>query len=344
MRPILADEFARRLKVVCKQNDKRHAFFIGAGCSISSGIPDSNHLVKEVWLPMLRDLRAPERKDLEQWASSLLGYDGKNPAASYGKVIETLFLQPEDRQHEIERLCNGHFPGFGYATLARLMTIDGGHFNIVLTTNFDDLVSDALYLYTDARPLVIHHESLASFIRPTRTRPLVIKLHGDNRLSPQNTSAETAKLKEEVQNHIISALNDRGLIFVGYGGNDQSIIRMLKSMPNEALPLGVYWVSGVEPEGPIREWLDLRNAVWVNQADFDQLMCLIKHEFELPDPDGKRFEAVFENYANTHEQLSLKIAALPDSAPDAVALKEAIERSGEEFEDFLAKIRQMGFG
>ena len=109
-------------------------------------------------------------------------------------MIQQLFFSPRGLgKREIERLCDGRFPAFGYAVLASLMAMDGGRFNIVLTTNFDDLVADALYLFTAARPLVIHHESLANFIRPTRTRPLVVKLHGDHRLSPQNTFEETVE-------------------------------------------------------------------------------------------------------------------------------------------------------
>lgn len=339
---ITAEEFARRLKAVCQQQDKGYAFFLGAGCSVSSGIPDSRKLVKEIWLPRLRDLRAPQYKNLDAWAmQEFEGFDPENPAAMYGSVMEELLLQPEERQREIESLCENRFPGFGYATLARLMTIEGGHFNIVLTTNFDDLVADALYLFTHARPLVIHHESLASFIRPTRTRPLVVKLHGDNRLSPQNTSEETEKLKDEIQNQIRAVLRDRGLIFIGYGGNDQSIKTLLEPMTDEDLRLGVYWVSGAEPQGLIRSWLEKRKAMWIEQGDFDQLMFLIKNEFKLPDPDPKRFQEVFENYHQTYKSLSIKIAALPGSAPDAMALKEAVERYKSEYENFLATLNQM---
>lgn len=342
LRKISAEEFVRRLRMVCELDDKRYAFFVGAGCSITSGIPASSRLVSENWLPRLRNLRAPECKDLNAWAmKEFEAYDPQNPGTIYGAVMEELLLQPEERQREIEELCNGQFPGFGYATLAKLMTIESGHFNIVLTTNFDDLVSDALYLFTHTRPLVIHHESLASFIRPTRTRPLVVKLHGDYRLSPQNTLAETEKLKDEIQGHIRTVLHDRGLVFIGYSGNDQSITRMLEAMPAEALPLGVYWVSDNEPSGSIANWLRCRRAIWVGLGDFDQLMFLIKNEFNLPDPDSKRFQEVFERYVSTYKSLSSKIAALPDSAPDAAALKEAVGRYEQEYQILLARLNQM---
>lgn len=163
LRRIGAAEFVRRLHGVVQETDKRFALFLGAGCSVSSGIPAAGSLVAHEWLPRLRDLRSPECRDVLTWAEAEIpGFVREDPAASYGEVIRHLFLHPEDRQREIERLCEGKFPGFGYATLAKLVALPGGCFNTVLTTNFDDLVADALYLFTDARPLTILHESLAS--------------------------------------------------------------------------------------------------------------------------------------------------------------------------------------
>ena len=337
LRKISADEFARRLKQTVDETDKRFAFFLGAGCSVSSGIPDAGGLVRDNWLPRLRDFRAPDRKDLEAWAKTeIRGYDAKNPAASYGKVMQELFLQPEDRQREVELLCDGRFPAFGYATTAALVTTPDGCFNVVLTTNFDDLMADALYLFTQARPLVIHHESLASFIRPTRTRPLIVKLHGDHRLSPQNTAQETKTLKEDIDRQVQSLLHDRGLVFVGYGGNDQGIRSVLKALPDEALPLGVYWVSGKEPEAALRPWLESRDAIWVDSGDFDELMLIARNVFDLRHPDRKRLEEVFEKYMETYMRLSGRVTSLPDTAPDAPALKQAVARTDQSLPDEFA--------
>jgi len=66
-------------------------------------------------------------------------YDQTNPARSYGKIINRLFLTHEDRQQEIEALCDGRTPSFCYAVLAQLIAQSGGRFNMVLTTNFGAL-------------------------------------------------------------------------------------------------------------------------------------------------------------------------------------------------------------
>jgi Tfp pilus assembly protein PilF len=337
LRRISAEEFARRLKVMTEGTDKRFAAFLGAGCSVSSGIPAAGDLVRGQWLPRLRDVCAPECKDLDTWAKEQFpDYDPKNPAASYGAVMERLFLSPEERQREIENLCDGKFPGFGYAVLASLVAMQGGRFNVVLTTNFDDLMADGLYLFTQARPLLIHHESLASFIRPTRTRPLVVKLHGDNRLSPQNIADETKSFKDNIEKNVRTVLHDRGLIFVGYGGNDEGITKMFEALPQDSLPLGVFWVSSAEPQGIIRPWLLSRNAIWVEKRDFDELMLLVRDVFSLPHPNPARFQDVFEKYKATYDTLSTRIVKLPSTAPDASAMMEAVKRADESFRDWWA--------
>jgi Tfp pilus assembly protein PilF len=330
-----AEEFSRRVKMMCDHPDSRFAFFLGSGCSVSSGVPAAGNLVKNHWLPRLRDLRDPKRQDLDRWATEIFpGYNPENPAASFGAVMEELFLLPEERQREIEQLCEGKYPGFGYAVMAQMMTMDNGRFNVALTTNFDDMLAESLHLFTKARPMVVPHESIGNYLRPTRTRPLVLKLHGDSLLAPTNTWRKTDEIKADVEKRVRSVLRDRGLIFMGYGGNDEVIARMLSVFTEEALPLGIYWVGASEPQGTLRAWLESRQGIWVQKGDFDEMMLLFREVFNLTHPDSKRFEHVFSKYAATYQQLAGRIGALAESAPGAAALKEAVKRTDESFPDW----------
>jgi Tfp pilus assembly protein PilF len=163
-----------------------------------------------------------------------------------------------------------------------------------------------------------------------------VKLHGDNRLSPQNTAEETGVLQEGIETQVKYLLNDRGLVFVGYGGNDIGIKNMLDSLPGDALPLGVFWVSGEEPRGELRSWLESRKAIWVEKGDFDELMLLVRDVFSLQHPDQKRFERVFDQYTDTYKALSAEVVSRPDSDPDVPAMKEAVGRTDQSFPDWWA--------
>jgi tetratricopeptide (TPR) repeat protein len=337
LRTIGAREFALRLKRATETTDERYALFLGSGCSVSSKIPSAASLVIDHWLPRLRDLRAPRRTDTVAWAQEEFpGYDPAHAAAIYGSVIAKLFLTDAERQREIENLCDKQWPAFGYATIAQLMALQSGVLSVALTTNFDDLIGDALYLFTEARPLVIQHDSLAPYIRATRTRPMVVKLHGDHRLSPRNTAAETEVLLKEIETRVHALLQDRGLIFIGYGGRDRGIRALLERLEPSALQHGVYWVSRSEPPDEMRSWLESRQAILVTSPDFDELMLLIRDELKLPHPDRQRLEGVFQRYADDYVRIRNKITASSGDEAATPELVAAAERVGRSFPDWWA--------
>lgn len=333
-----AEEFIRRFKNLIEEHeDSRFIFFLGAGCSISSGIPGARALVKD-WLPRLKKLKMGCIDDCDSWVKGIYPeYNEDKASLLYGKVIEDLFLTPEERQREIERLTEGKDPGFGYAVLAQMMTLEatGRHCNVVQTVNFDDMIADALYLYTQKKPLVISHESLAGFVKITRTRPLIMKLHGDARLDPKNTEKETQELAENVRNVLKNMLYETGLIFIGYGGHDESIAEILNELPSNALPWGIYWIGSKVPDSKIGEWLTNRNARWVKQNDFDELMLLMWKEFNFSHPKKDRFDKLLNTYFETFKSLKNRIDIQPEKE-EAKPLKEALEKAAKEFEDWWA--------
>jgi len=192
-----ASEFVRRLRESEDEPDVHYVFWLGAGCSVTSGIPAAGALVRDQWLPRLHRRRGIASRNVEAWATSeFADYSADEAASFYGSVMEALFRTADERQRETERLCDGQSPGFGYGVLASLMSRPDGIFSATITTNFDDLVADAMYVFGSKRPLVIQHEALARFARPGRVqRPLVVKIHGDHRLNPMHTIRETAELR-----------------------------------------------------------------------------------------------------------------------------------------------------
>ncbi len=340
---IEVQEFVCRFKELIKEKNAKFCFFLGAGCSVSSGIQTAGNLVHNKWIPRLQNFKARNKENFDDWFKKRFPeYDERDAAKFYGEIIEKTFLTPMERQREIERLVAKKDPGFGYAVLAQLMTEEyGERCNTILTTNFDDMVADALYLYTNKKPIVIAHESLAGFVKISDTRPLVIKLHGDSRLSPHNTRRETSELDVKVKKVIKNLLSETGLIFLGYGGNDKSIINILNEVSEEenSFQWGIYWVGQNIPTNEMGEFLKSREAIWVTHKDFDELMLLIKEEFGLKHPSKKRFGKLFETYFRTFQKLNSKIHAKPDSAEEKIFLKKAYEEASKEFESWWAFVK-----
>src|SRR5208282_1498266 len=160
--------------------DRAFAFVLGAGASKSSGIPTGAELVDR-WLQELHTrLVLDGKKDpLANWATAenlaIEGFELSRAATFYPQVYSRRFGDdPEEGFAELERIMEAKEPSFGYSVLARILA-ETRH-QVVITTNFDDLVTDALFIYTNRRPLVCGHESLAEFIRPRMRRPVIAKI------------------------------------------------------------------------------------------------------------------------------------------------------------------------
>lgn len=312
LKQIELDEFVRRFKKdLDSRPDNQYCFFFGAGTSYSSGIPLAGQLVRDRWLPELKYLKTGNRDNSLDWAESLYKGIKDNPVMYYGEIIEELFDSSDQRQQEIEDIVSGRDPSFGYVVLAQLMTHEkyGSQTNIVLTTNFDDMVADALYLYTRKKPLVIAHEYMSQFARSSLSRPLVVKLHGDAQLEPKNTLSETLKIDPSMEKPITDILKGRCLIFSGYSGGDDSIIGLLSELDVVDLPKSIFWVGTNLPSNQsMLTWLKSCNAIWVKHTDFDTMMLAIKKQFGIRNPDSHRFDTLKTTYDITFEKLSNEIS------------------------------------
>lgn len=117
-----ANGFAGELEEKLKE-DGYFAFFLGAGCSRSSGIPTGGELVKDYWIPRLKQRYSDGTINSEDWVNYECYVNfSNNPGAYYGEVIETIYKSPSDRDKLIRSLVGGKEPGFGYGILAELIT------------------------------------------------------------------------------------------------------------------------------------------------------------------------------------------------------------------------------
>ena len=65
----------------------------------------------------------------------------------------------------------------------------------------------------------------------------------------KNTTQELQKLENSVSQKFQDGLHEKGLIVVGYAGNDTSVMTVLeKTVANDGLPYGVIWCKPKESE------------------------------------------------------------------------------------------------
>jgi hypothetical protein len=219
--------------------------FFGAGCSVTSGIRPASRLIDE-WASDLYERFnlgvAPESAEAAKAYFEEHQSSWYNKESSYSSLFERTYEHAPQRRRFVEREVDKALPAIGYAYLTSL--VEKKFFNTVFTTNFDDLINEAFYQFSNDRPLVCAHHSSIQSISLTSKRPKIIKLHGDYLFDDiKSTLRETESLEQNTKDKLIEFCKEFGLIVVGYAGNDRSIMDVLDFLTKQESYLGngVYW-------------------------------------------------------------------------------------------------------
>ena len=258
------------LRYFGEQRNRKFCFILGAGASKSSGIPTGAELASQ-WLNEIEeDL---DEDEFEAWLKEER-IDKNDPASFYHQIFATRFeIDHQSGYDFFEEIMEKAEPSCGYSFLAEILA-QGKH-DIVITTNFDSLTEDALFIYTSKKPLVIGHSDLAGFINIQLQRPQVIKVHHDLFFSPQNTEDETEHIDEKLERGLQDIFQSYIPIVIGYGGNDGGFMDVLERVldPDK----GIYWCfTGTEhPKGKIEKLVVDKRGCFIPITDFDELMVLL---------------------------------------------------------------------
>jgi len=224
--------FANQQKNI--QTSSKYCFLLGAGASKSSGIPTGEELAK-TWFNQIKNMISEE--EFSKWKLHKK-IDETKLAASYSAIYERCFrANKADGYAEIQSQLENKEPSIGYAYLAKILAETQNRF--VITTNFDSLIEDSLFLYTRKKPLVCGHESLASYINVHASRPTIVKIHRDVLFDPISDPDGTSKLKAEWKEALKPLLEGFRLVVIGYGGNDGSLMDYLAEIKEKRNP--IYW-------------------------------------------------------------------------------------------------------
>ena len=255
-----------------------YALFLGAGASATSGVLTGSRLVKS-WREELFNQLNPnssisESDAIKQWLTQ--NYPGYQTDAEYGYLFERKYSMPKQRRDFIESMISGKLPSIGYPYLVRLA--EKKAFNVVFTTNFDDLLNEAFYQFSTERPVVCAHDSSVAGISVTSSKPKIIKLHGDclyNNL--KNSPLETNQLTKNMEEKIGEFAKVCGLFVVGYSGFDYSVMRILNDLIDNQTYFqnGVYWCfrKGDEISPETAKLLRKPGVFYAVVDGFDELMA-----------------------------------------------------------------------
>lgn len=304
-RILSAKRLSRQIKESTESREQRFCFILGSGASAESGIPCGSTLEMR-WMDCLmgksedRGMPAMDEDETRRLAGELYAEGeiehefGEIEAAwrdarkesreisskYYFDIYRLRFhANPRNGYGYLEKIMERRDPSLGYHTLAKLLT-ENNQNNLVITTNFDSLVEDALFLYTEKKPLVVSHESLVDYMNANIQRPIVAKVHRGLMYAPFNSPETTSKLKSEWQPALNHALKTYTPIVIGYAGGDHSLMSFLEDDHTD-MPNRVYWCYRGKPdpsdlpEEKIQRFVKKRSGFFVAIDGFDALMVEI---------------------------------------------------------------------
>ena len=175
---------------------------IGAGASVSSGIRTGQDLVNEWRKDIYEILSKKEYTTEEDSKTYLMTKEGNwySESNEYSSLFEKKFDLPSQRRRFVEKEVDKASPSIGYAYLTSLVDSSDRYIDTIFTTNFDDLINEAFYQFSQTRPIVCAHDSSIRSLGLSSSRPKIIKLHGDYLFDDiKSTLRETESLELNIK-------------------------------------------------------------------------------------------------------------------------------------------------
>lgn len=276
-------------------------FFLGSGASLLAGIPSGQNLVwqfkKEIYCSennvsreLFKDMQSERnRTKLQDYFDSLDGFPKRGSKNEYSFYFEKCYDNTTARNAYIQNLVANIEPTRGHLCLANLFI--NNKVKNIWTTNFDELIEVGVKTlspqYSFNVVSSVQKDSISQIA--SNNFPNVIKLHGDYRYdSLQNTEQELQNLENQLSDLFCKNLMNKGLIVIGYAGNDDSVMKVLENNIDnkDFLSKGIYWCK---PKGTN---LSQRASNFMDRAcESNELSCVI-------DIDGfdEFLNSIYKNY------------------------------------------------
>jgi hypothetical protein len=270
------DEFVRELSL---NVDVAHMFLLGAGASVSSGIPPASVCVQD-WKKAIFRSRFPDREctrdNIEDWIDSQQGFPPDGASDEYGFYARQCYPNADARRRYFDRLCHGKKPSSGYEFLTLLARSE--MVKAVWTTNFDGLAAKAMV--PDFEVIEAGLDTAGRAGPPfQRRKALCVALHGDYRYDElRNLPQEVQKQDQTLRQVLVRRAQDYPLVVAGYSGRDASIMEMLTEAYSTKVYGRLYWCD-LRPEPSETVGKLLRSAIqngneanYVPGVPFDSLL------------------------------------------------------------------------
>jgi SIR2-like domain len=259
------------LAVSVYHNKGVYSLLLGSGISRSSGIPTGWEIVQDLIRKVAHLRKEKCEPDPIAWFTRTFGLE-----PNYSDVLDQIAKTPAERSQLLrgyfepteEELAEGRkTPSEAHKAIAQL--IARGYIRVVVTTNFDRLLEQAL-VKIGIQPVVISTADSVRGALPLAHSPCsIIKINGDyldTRL--KNTRGELERYDEPMDKLLDRVFDEYGVIVAGWSAEwDTALCAAVQRCPNRRF--ATYWAQ----RGPLKptagDLVVLRGATLVPIADAD---------------------------------------------------------------------------
>lgn len=329
-----------------RNNPKRYALVLGSGVSTEAGIPTGGTVVSN----LAQRVAASEGTSIDDTDPTDWYEETYDEPATYENLIEGLAKTQTERRSLLE----GFFepteeeaeqgektPTEAHESIAWL--VDNDYINVILTTNFDQLLEQALR-DQGVNPVVISGKETAQGAEPLQHQEaVVVKVNGDyKQTNVKNLSSELDSYSEPIQRIIDRVFQEYGLIVCGWSGKYDT--RLRQSLQEcETHRYSTYWTYYSDLGDVASELVAHRDGFTINHngamslfTDLrDRVQALTDAEEGEPLTTPIARERVKRYLPREEHQIDLAdlISETAQRAGDNVQDEERLPLSGEQLDD-----------
>ncbi|MCF5031547.1 SIR2 family protein [Pseudomonas syringae] len=280
--PMIANDPTTQLAFSVYENRGVYALLLGSGVSRAAGIPTGWEITMEL---VKRAGIASGVGEQEDWHAWYLGQTGEQP--NYSTLLETLAGTQSERRAIVQsfleptaqELEDGlKVPTRAHRAIAEM--VRAGHVRVIVTTNFDRLMENALRDAGIEPTIVSSVDTLAGAEPLAHSQCFILKIHGDYKDARiLNTDVELGEYPTEFNTLLDRILDEFGLIVAGWSGEwDHALRAAFLRAPSRRYP--TYWLARGGVSERAQELVARRRASVVSGTDADTFFDALNLKLE----------------------------------------------------------------
>jgi len=308
------------LAIALAETEGSGVCLLGAGVSVDAGIPTGWGVQQDLLRHLYQqetEKPAPGEAELSAWLTER-GYED----LGYASVLELVAPDAANRREMLAGYFKDAKPGAAHVLLADLAA--AGVIKVFITTNFDQLLEQALRAKGIEPVIVSSDGTLDAAPKREHSAVYIVKAHGDfMQETIRNTATELAELEPKLAAELERIVDNYNLIVVGWAGRDPALAEILRRRQSR---YGLWWLSITDPpEEDTRALIGATGAKIIVRAGAGDLLAELKRrlavhaQYETGDDPG-----------TVHDETLALV-----KAGDDVALDELLRRERYAFESTI---------